>query len=52
MLAWECHSGSMPWLTLPPNMSSGVRDQPIAANPSGCRASGTVSIAGVGTESA
>ena len=52
MLAWECHWASMCWPTLPPNMTSGIREPPMAAYPSGCSASGTVSIAGVGTESA
>ena len=48
MEAWECHWASMPWLTFPPNISSGMREPPMAAKPSGWSASGRVSIDGVG----
>ena len=52
MDACECHCESMPAWTFPPNMTRGIRDPPIAAYPFGWIASGTVSTAGVGTESA
>jgi hypothetical protein len=49
--AWQCHCASIRCSTLPPNISKGILEPPMAAYPLGCSASGTVSTTGVGTES-